>query len=372
MRVTKRMQVPIKASIAMPPLRSAPPKADGDEQPAWQAGAPGRDRSLATIPVFPPESAPSDRDRDPAFGGEADVAVPDGASIAAALLASAGPMPEAPLDGGPVALPDLIMPDSLVVMDQDSVAGTLTYATTVSQSGTVSPFGATHWNTFNMTNIVVTPHPAPPPPPAPAPAPGGGPAPPPPPAPPGRFDVTATVSNPITFNVAGGGKTNIGSETDAAITHANFATVASDLTPNMGDLGGRPPRTQFWASDLTVIHEQFHVGERQTFGAAGVVSAQTWLNGQTAGSVADVNALLAQVPGRVIAHSQANMTMPGKEQRAYGAGAPAYLARANAVTARGTAGLYPGAPPPPAPAPAPPSPAPAPAPPPPPSPGGGP
>ncbi len=161
------------------------------------------------------------------------------------------------------------------------------------------------------------------------------------------------MENPITFNVAGGGKTNISSENDAALTHANFPTAASDLTPNMGDLGGRPPRTTFWAQDLTVVHEQFHVGERQRFARTGVASAQTWLSGQTAADVAGVNALLAQVPGRVITSSQALMN-PGKEERAYGAGAPAYLARANAITAkgaRGAAGGYPGAPAPPAPGP---------------------
>jgi hypothetical protein len=356
----KAVQIPFKASIAMrAPAHLAGDRTADARQPARQGRAPVPDGaySFAKLPVFP--SAPPikvvDHDRDPAVG-EDESPVPDEATISSALLASAGAVPDVPPDGGPVTLPDLIMPDSLAVIDQDTVASTLSYAATVSQTGAVSPFGATSWATFNMTGIVVTPHPAPPP----APAPGPG-APAPAPAPPGRFDVTATVSNPITFNVASGGRTNIASATDPAITHANFPTVASDLTPNMGDLGGRPPRTLFWASDLTVVHERFHVTERRRFGAAGVTVAQTWLNGQTAGSVADVNALLAQVPSKVIAHSQANMTMPGKEQRAYGAGAAAYLARANAVTARGTAGQYPGAPPPPG-APAPGAPAPAPGP----------
>jgi hypothetical protein len=346
MRVTATMQVPIAASIPMRPRPAAGPTARQAADPAARSGC-----SFGAIPLFAP--APPSRDRDPA-ADEEQAAPPDPASVTSALLASAGEVPEAAPGGGPVSLPDLIMPDSPASMDQDSVASTLTYSSSVAQSGTVSPFGATHWSTFNITGIVVTPHPAAAPAPAPAPAPGGGPAPAPAPAAPGSFDVTATVSNPITFNVASGGKTNIASETDAAITHANIATVASDLTPNMGNMGGKPPRTQFWCSDLTVIHEQFHVAERRTFGAAGVVVAQTWLNGQTAATVADVNNLLAQVPAQVIAHSQANMTMPGKEQRAYAAGAPAYLARANAITARGAAGSYPGAPAPtPAPSPGP-------------------
>jgi len=44
------------------------------------------------------------------------------------------------------------------------------------------------------------------------------------------------------------------------------------------------------------------------------------------------------------------LVFPGAESRAYGAGVAAYTAHANAITTRGNAGLYPGAP---APAPAP-------------------
>ena len=119
----------------------------------------------------------------------------------------------------------------------------------------------------------------------------------------------------------------------------------------MADLGGRPPRTKFWAQDLTIVHEQFHVTERRGFATIGVNDAQTWLNAQTASSAADVQALLAQVPAKVIATSDSKAN-PGKENRAYGAGAAAYATRANAITTKGNAGQYPGAPPPP-PAPAP-------------------
>jgi hypothetical protein len=257
------------------------------------------------------------------------------------------------------------MPQSQQLADDDAVAGTLTYSPSVTQSGAVNPFGQTHWQDFNITNIVVTAPPPPAPAPAPAPAPGpdaGVPAP--APAAPRVFTVTATVSNPIRFNVASGGNTDIPSENAAAITHANFATVASDLTPNMASDGGRPPRTQFWAQDLTITHEQFHVTERKGFATTAVTSAQTWLSGQSANNVADVQTLLTQVPAKLQASSEASAN-PGKEARPYSAGAPAYLARANAITTKGNAGKYPGAPAPHAPAPGPaaaPGPAPAPAP----------
>ena len=149
-----------------------------------------------------------------------------------------------------------------------------------------------------MTNIVVTA------PPAPAPDPDGR-APAPAPAAPAPYTVTATVANPITFNVNDGGRTNIASETDAAINHGNFPTAGSDLTPDLSSDGGRPPRTTFWARDLTVIHEQFHANECLRFAATGVTTAQAWLNTQTASSVADVQSLLTQVPGKALGKEQA-------------------------------------------------------------------
>jgi hypothetical protein len=110
----------------------------------------------------------------------------------------------------------------------------------------------------------------------------------------------------------------------------------------------RPPRRQFGADDLTVRHEKFHARERQGFGAAGAQQAQAWLSGQAAASVAAVGSLIAQVPGRVIASSQAAAgDVHTKESRAYGDGAPLYQARADAVRARGVLGAsggYPGAP----------------------------
>ncbi|HEX9530548.1 MAG TPA: hypothetical protein VF954_05380 [Acidimicrobiales bacterium] len=217
-------------------------------------------------------------------------------------------------EGQTASLPDIETPEDLA-LDTDAVDGSLTYAPSVAQSGTVSPFGSTTWSKFNITGISVT-------------------------ASSGTFKVSATVQNPITFNVDGGGDTDIASDSDSALTAANYATAASDLTPNMGDLGGRPPRTQFWAKDLTVRHENFHATERQTFGGQGVTAAQTWLASQTASSAADVQSLLTQVPGKVIAVSQAAMPYPAKEERAYGDGADAYKARADAITTKGAAGGY--------------------------------
>ena len=109
----------------------------------------------------------------------------------------------------------------------------------------------------------------------------------------------------------------------------------SDLTPDMGDLNGRPPRTQFWAKDLTETHEQFHANDRKTRAPAALRVASNWLGTQQAATAADVGTLLGQVPGRMVADVSAGMTMPGKEERAYGDGAGAYSRRANAIWALG-------------------------------------
>jgi len=228
-------------------------------------------------------------------------------------------------EGQTVRLPDIVFDQAIA--ESDPIASTLTYAPTVTQSGAApAPFGETLPYTFAMSGITVT-------------------------SAAGTFTVTATVDNPITFQVASGGKTDISSDTDADITQANYNTVASDLTPDMSDLNGRPPRTQFWAEDLCIRHERFHCTDGQTHARSGVTLAQNWLNTQTAATVADVNTLIGQVPARVIATRSAAMTFPGRENRAYGDGAPSYLARATAIKTKGDANGYA----PPAPAPAPPA-----------------
>jgi hypothetical protein len=238
----------------------------------------------------------------------------DPGAVAAAFAAAIVPVGE-PEPGETVVLPDMAVSVGSGGDDQDAVSGAITYSPSVTQAGTVSPFGETKWYTFGVTGarVVRTP------------------------SSPSVFVTTFTLTNPITFNVTSP-KTSIASENDPAITNTNFPTVASDLTPTTFQ-GGKPPRTQFWARDLTVVHEQFHCNERKTFGAAGTTQAQAWLSGQSASSVADVQALVAQVPARVIASSVAAAgTVHEKETRAYTAGAQEYRTRADAIRAKGALG----------------------------------
>jgi len=221
-----------------------------------------------------------------------------------------------PRPGQTVRLPDIVIPAMAAIEQRDAIASTLSYNPSITQSGPPpSPFGATMPYTHALSGITVTPAAR-------------------------HYNVTATVDNPITFQVAGGGDTDIASEADPNINQGNYAAVASDLAPDMTDLGGRPPRTHFWAQDLCIRHERFHATEDTTYGRSGVTLAQNWLNGQPAASVAQVHTLLGQVPGRVAATVSAAMAYPGREIRAYGDGAPLYQARATAIKTKGDARGY--------------------------------
>lgn len=221
-----------------------------------------------------------------------------------------------PREGETVRLPDIVIPATAGLEQTDAIASTLSYNPSIAQSGPPpSPFGATLPYTHAVSGITVTPTA-------------------------GTYNVTATIDNPITFQVSGAHRPDIASDVDPDINQGNYTTVASDLTPDMANLNGRPPRNQFWAEDLCIRHERFHATEDVAYGRSGVTLAENWLNTKVAASVAEVNVLLGQVPARVAATVQAAMAYPGRELRAYGDGAPLYLARATAIKTKGDAGGY--------------------------------
>ncbi|HMG73694.1 MAG TPA: hypothetical protein VK582_09345 [Pyrinomonadaceae bacterium] len=249
-------------------------------------------------------------------GNEQTTEIDMASTLAQTVVPDAGSIRE-PEDGETVQLPDIVMPATAVIEQTDPIASALTYNSSITQSGAKpSPFGATLPYTHALSGISVT-------------------------LTAGTYQVAATVDNPITFQVDGGTRPDISSDTDADITKTNYPTVVSDLTPNLTDLKGRPPRNSFWAEDLTIKHENFHATEDVKYGGSGTTLAQNWLNTQTAGSVAAVNALLGQVPAKVAATVSAAMAYPGREERAYDDGAPSYQARADAIKKKGDAAGYP-------------------------------
>ena len=201
----------------------------------------------------------------------------------------------------------------LTIMEGDSVGSTLAYAPVIGASATApgpSEFGVTSTSP-SVSGIAVVHDVAA-----------------------TAFKVTATVNNSVTWSVHSLGRTDVPSAAAPAVTAANYATAASDLTPDMASDGGRPPRTLFWAQDLTAKHEQFHANERaNTYGKPAFDFAENWLKGQAAADEAEVRTLVNQVPAKM-RENYATAYSPGKETRAYGDGAPSYKARADAITAK--------------------------------------
>ena len=162
----------------------------------------------------------------------------------------------------------------------------------------------------------------------------------------GTYVVTGDFEYRIRWQVRSGtgpsSQVDIEDENDDDIKACNYQLVASDLTPNMSSNNGRPPRTNFWAEDLTERHEIFHAGDRSTYGRDGATAAKNWLDAQTATSAASIRSTL--IPQAVTEGERVINTLmatpPGKEERAYGDGAPLYQARADAIKAKGDVGDY--------------------------------
>jgi hypothetical protein len=171
----------------------------------------------------------------------------------------------------------------------------------------------------------------------------------------GTFLVELYIENVITFWVAGGNRTNIASDADPNITQGNYQTVVSDLTPSPTEVHARgldllknqPPRSLFWAEDLTIAHERFHADEHEKFGREGAIAARDWLDGQTAQTLNEVEVLVGRVPQMIAQRIVGAMAPPAVEQRAYDNGAADYTARARAIKTKGDARGYVPRPPPP-------------------------
>ena len=278
------------------------------------AGAPLAATTLAAPATAPPEvTAPT------AQPGSSPPTAPPAAPETAEHATKAE---TTPADKGPISLPDIEVRDFAEVELCDAITPWLSYQGTIAQGGNPpTGFGVTRPGPMTVTGITVRKLPVI-----------------------GWWYVSATVTQQILWQVRAAtgpsGQVNVNSALDPAITAANWQTVADDLTPDMSDLNGRPPRSQFWAKDLTEQHEAFHANDRKTRAPGALRLASNWLGTQQAADPAGVQALLQQIPGRMVATVSAGMTMPGKEERAYGDGAGAYSRRATAIWALGNIGYY--------------------------------
>lgn len=163
------------------------------------------------------------------------------------------------------------------------------------------------------------------------------------------YTVVGEVDATVTFDVAGGTRKDIPSDSAPDITQQNYPDVVRDLTPvnapvHTGGLNlfkNQSPRSHFWAEDLCIKHERFHAGEDVQFASNGTTAAQSWLGQQTANSYDEIDKkLFPHVLQIVLDTVKQGMAFPAREQRAYDDGAPSYLARAQAIKQKGDAKGY--------------------------------
>lgn len=217
-------------------------------------------------------------------------------------------------------LPDIEIPMLAQIEKTDAISGAFTYSGSIARGGAQpTGFGVTRSFGSKLTGVTVK-------------------------ADAGTFTVKGTFEHPITYQVRTStgpdGQVDIASETDSDITKDNYATVASDLTPNMGDLNGRPPRTKFWAEDLTLRHELVHAEDDKKNGPAAMATAVTWLSTQTAANIEEVKTALRGMAGKFSSALLAALSTEDGEKHAYGDGAPSYKARADAIKDKGAKGDY--------------------------------
>lgn len=262
-------------------------------------------------------------------------------------LASAGHAGKAPFlasgrfklpakEGETVPIPDGVL-SPIHGEHTDAISSQLRYVSSITQTGPPPPeFGLTKFlltpENFSITHQAAS---------AGAPAGSGSAG---TPATPATYRVTGDIKNTITFQVADHNRINIASDAVPAITQTNYPKVVSDLTPSAAVHGGlmknQPPRTQFWAEDLTIKHERFHCAEDNRFGGRAVAAAQAWFNTQTANTGDQLLDVARGIMPRISAEMSKQRGAPADEQRAYDDGAPFYAARAQAIKKKGDAGGY--------------------------------
>jgi hypothetical protein len=317
-----------RATVARYPLRASlrrGPEATASYQPAAapsradaSRGSPsGEELGARIAEVAAPTAEPAG---DPLQAASPEVPTPEtqAPETPAPEVGAETPVPGAA--AAPIALPDIVVPELAQIGKSDAVNPAFTYSGSIARGGDPpAGFGVTRSFGSMLTGVTVTPNAK-------------------------TFDIVATLEHPITYQVRSAtgprGQKDISGEQDADISDDNYPTVASDLTPDPDDLNGRPPRTKFWAEDLTLQHELVHANDDRANGPAAMSSVATWLGRQIAFSMPGVNALLGRVPGRFAMELLAALSSEDGERHAYGDGTANYQARSEAIMQRGDAGFY--------------------------------
>lgn len=229
-----------------------------------------------------------------------------------------------PADGAPLRIAEMAGPKAhKETRTPDALSAAFTYLPTTTRGGVAmgaGEFGNTQGLVNHFSNVVITP--------------GSG-----------KFTITAELKQTVKWDTRAtkgpAGQDNVASDTDPVLTKTSYPQAAKDLTPDISDLKGRPPRTKFWSKDLTEKHELFHVKDFVDIAKKGAGDAEKWLGGQAAAKKEDVPALLDTAWTNQIFTVWDRFTdPPAVEERAYSDGAPSYKARADSIQAKGDKGDY--------------------------------
>lgn len=143
------------------------------------------------------------------------------------------------------------------------------------------------------------------------------------------------------FNRGPTGQADITGVDDDDITAQNCVQVANDLRP---DPSGRAPRSEYFSSDLSKKHEQFHVFHHFLYFIQEFREGVAWLNRHAARSARQVLKLVEhmrlRVESRALARLGVDTDRSAEEEAAYAAGREDYQQRSDAIRAKGKAGGY--------------------------------
>jgi hypothetical protein len=158
-----------------------------------------------------------------------------------------------------------------------------------------------------------------------------------------KVNVRATFNTECKWIVgAPGGQQSVSSANDDIVTANSWDKIVQDLTPKDG---GRPARTSYWAKDITMKHEKFHVDEYIERAKVMLPIGQMLLN------IHDINVpwwLDRSDKARIDSEVRAQIEVirkflemnvrvyyeAGGEDRAYGDGIGDYIALVDSIKAR--------------------------------------
>jgi hypothetical protein len=160
------------------------------------------------------------------------------------------------------------------------------------------------------------------------------------------MSVSFTLDIQCPWGTNSGGKTDIPSAADPAVTKDSYPKIVSDLTPKLNEKSWRAPRSTYWSEAICKRHERYHSTDDKAWAeGAGKELVKSYLASKTvnkATAEADMNTHLGNaMTAMKTANFQfykggaATYLSYAGEERAFGDGKQPYLDLAAAVKVRG-------------------------------------